>query len=1045
MVGADIAIRRGIMPIVSNKGQGTAATNSNYTVESEKIGDSATSMMESMLVATASSNAMMDVLKEQKTLITVAIAGVVLAYQGISSLLSSTEQKRKKFEDELQTGLTTFCVHEKKEFSQLSAPEKAVVGFFRRLDAPDYSKLRAFAGIKCVVHEDKSKHYYGLPLYKVPPIDLPNASPHLLDQAMISINAFFGSKSIHADEKIADEFRTDYWVVAPAKALIQGENYLNNRRAPRIILNALFNILWNLLHPVDCESGFSLSAVDSMQVCAQFSRFINEYMADRTEAGPHKIHSDNENDLVRMIQHIEMRAEQLSEGMDDENRRTFKLKDLPNIARQTLRELDKSLLRLLFRKTDPMTKTMNPDPLAATDIADYISVFNMLLGKDASFLKLFDTERKRIPRVFLENTFINTECTTVIDALIIFYHLTSEQRQQFIVSIRELPQATEQSKLLARELDLFANCYIKPLETTLATKFGHVGPKERSRLLARIATPLCTIVAADFRIRVDTRTSLKRIKETRAPSGVSPFLSGGEQIQLINDAAQEYAIDQAESSAPSISFEGYLNYRWLISPFLDLTPQAAKAIDSLPGKQYRMTQTTELLDYISELTLNYRTFLQYKSFQAFLKDCLQQIGEEYKQFATEAAQMEQQLSVDGRLDRTAKAVLLNMVTKLTVNLKVVKRVNDDLSHIVSSPDFTELRKQELEKTIKRIENKFMQLFGRPPVSFTNACQNILVSSESFTTRSIQCARAEELYARILQFFSETQKTLASHSPDLPSAPHFLSAGKPEKIPKYQKMIQHAITYINQLQADKIYTLDATSILNQLGMITEDGMQKRRFEDMDKSSFCKVILGGLNTFLQVRVNQENASPTTAPAVPSDQSPIRERSISFFPHSRRGYASKRRSSLIASPETTSAIGSHEEPNAVFNRLKRELIEKLQQYIAVKEQERPTNWVMRILHIFKNWFGLLSNYIRNRLLDTKIRVAQKVLHGLETMSEIGAPLTDNKLILSPNEMRTLSHGTLGRKTLYFRENAFWQASTEVDENGLHLESHAPVRRAR
>ncbi len=1047
-VGADIAIRRGIMPTVSNKGRGNQPPGTDYKAESEEIGKSAASMMESMLLANGSASSMIDAIKEHKTLIAVSIAGLVCAYHAISAHVNNTDQKRKIFEDELQAQITTFCVREQKEFSRLSAPEQAVIGFFRRLNA-FFPKLSHYTGVKCVQNADGTIRYFGLPLHMVRQLELPNASPHLLDQAINSIYLLFESKAVQTDKKIADDFRADFRVLAPFVSFIEGDNYLDDRRAPRLILNALFNILWNLIHPVDCETGFSLSAADSMQLCSQFSRFLNEYLADKTSGGPHQIHSDEGNDLVRMIQHIEMKTEVLNQGINDEHRRTFKLKELPNVARQTLRELVKSLLQLIYSRIDPVTKIAHPDPLAAKDVADYTSTLNNLLSKNETFLKLFDTERTLIPRTFLENTFINPNCITVIDALIIFSHLTPEQRVRFIERIKNLPQATEQSRLLARELNLFATHYITPLEKALGGKWDHLTPAERSRSLSRIFMPLLTLVVADFRIGVDTRTSSALIKQTRR-DGISPYLSGGEQVQLINDAAQEHAIRRRRDST-SKEDQGYTGYRWFLSPFLDLTDYAAKAIDSLAGKLHRMTQTTELLDYLSELTLNYRSFLQYRTFQVFLQDCLQRVGKEYSNFSLEATEMERQLSLDGHLDRTVKAVLLTMVAKLTDNLKAVKRVNDDLSRIVSADDFTELRKQELEKHIRRIENKFLQLFGKMPDKFTETCKNILVNTDIPQNQAAQQARAEALYSLILEFFNETQATLLGSKPNLPAPPNFLSAGKADKIDKYLKMIQHAIDYIKRLQAEKEYRLDSATIINQLSMITENGIQKRRLEDAVKSSFCKVIIAGLGMHLQKPASPGTGRATDATILPEQSSPMERRQVFFPHHSGGGGGPASRPSGLVLPE--SEIASDEEndepqahlSNAAFHRIKKELIVTLQRYIVGKQQERPTNWIAWVFHVFKTLFGLLSNFIRNRLLDTKIRVAQKVIHGLERLPATVDQRSHHKLILSLNEMRTLSHGTLGNKTLYFRESSFWQDFAEVDEEGLHLEVQRPAVSAR
>ncbi len=90
---------------------------------------------------------------------------------------------------------------------------------------------------------------------------------------------------------------------------------------------------------------------------------------------------------------------------------------------------------------------------------------------------------------------------------------------------------------------------------------------------------------------------------------------------------------------------------------------------------------------------------------------------------------------------------------------------------------------------------------------------------------------------------------------------------------------------------------------------------------------------------------------------------------------------------------------------------------------------NWLQQLLHAFKSILGQFSSFIRIRLLDSKIEVAQKVLGSLESIPtpDPGRTVTQ-KLHLSEEEMATLSHGSLGIHTFYFREHVFWKQFAEV-----------------
>ena len=255
-------------------------------------------------------------------------------------------------------------------------------------------------------------------------------------------------------------------------------------------------------------------------------------------------------------------------------------------------------------------------------------------------------------------------------------------------------------------MDEFSKHYIDPLEkinisiiekTSNTSLLNKVPKLTASRLL-----PLLTLAVADFRIGVDVNQA-EKINEL----GDGFFSSGKDQVQQINDAAQ------VNSSQPPKIELGEYSYHWLLSPYLSkLTPEAAASIDSLPCKQYKMTQITELLDNISELTQNYRSFLQFRSFQAFLMECLKYVNESYRQFSEETQLVEQFLSLDGLLDRTLKDVFVDMVDTLNDNISIFRQSLDDITHIVAAPDFTELRKHELIIQVNRIEQKFIKLFNK---------------------------------------------------------------------------------------------------------------------------------------------------------------------------------------------------------------------------------------------------------------------------------------------------------------------------------------------
>jgi hypothetical protein len=1023
--GTQRAIRFGVNQVLQESNR---TKSTSFAAESLQMVSKAQDHMQMFIKSNSTAASVTKLIDDNMSLIKATVQGVIIAYEAISSQLATLKEQRKNFEEELQLNMATFTIPGHLESMDLSTEQQAVAGFFEKMEK--FPLLFAYSGVKRIYHEGehRTQRYCALPLYAMNQLRHPIASPRTLDEARIAINLLFHSKAIQAMQKIADDFRTDSKVMAFFKSTFEGTNYLNTLRAPRIIITMLLNILWNIQHPIDCETGYGLTLSESIRLCAQFKNLLNLYLSDKTNAGPHTINTKI-NELRQMIFHIELRANKLHIGFIDEKLRRFNLKDLTNSAHRTLRELDTSLFQLIFHKKNHVTNMEYPDKLAAPDIADTISVMNELINKNPIFLSKFNEECKQIPERFLAQTYLNTSVKTIIDVLIVFCHLGTAQRRKLIAYIRKFPNAGEDDcSFLANELSKFNRHYITPIETMteklLKNKSDDARALKISKLTASRILPLFTLVAADYRIDVNEKKATIKLDPEE---GVQLYHSGKEQVQLINDAAQMHS-----ENPPNIDRDEFA-YHWSLSPYLALTNEAAQSIDNLPSKQYRMTQITELLDCISELTQNYKSFLQFKSFQAFLLECLQYVNDEYRLFAEEAQLVEQYLSLDGLLDRTLKDVLLTMIGKLSDNLLTFRQTIDDITHIVGSPDFTELRKHELTKQVKRIETKFTQLFGKNPVNFTNTYQHILSQVDMAPVRQERVEKTKKIYEFAKQFFVETQKALLATKPHLPKAPHFLSELKEDKLPKYLAMVNQSIKHMDALLTDGNFLLDAHELIAQLELINSDQQLRRTEDDIKRSTYCQVVICELKKrFTQPILNavQPPFVPLLDASILLQNEPV-TRVMSTLRASPSPLARNNQRPMLALTSNASIIRPEIDNNrntlpTTFDLLKYELKKILEDYIASKKQQRPNHWFYHVLQIFKNFFAQFSGFIKARLLETKIQVAQKVVNSLKNSPEGERPRSFTSVTLLPNELTTLSHGSLGRKTLFFRQHAFWQQLT-------------------
>ncbi len=1000
-----LAIRAGVIPMLYKSNSSNSADHLSESVMVQTAQEHL-----AMYAKTGAATEASNLISSNSAIIEAAVKGIVIAYKVISGQLATMRDQRKRFEEEFQVGMASFTIPGHLESKDLSEEEKVVAGFFNKLE--QHPLLFAYSGVKLVRNEDdpRTKRYCALPLYAMNQLKHPIASPRALDEARIAINLLFHSKAIQVMQNMADDFEMDSEFLDFFRSRYQGDNYLNARRAPRVILTVLFNILWSIQHPIDCETGFSLTVSESFKICEQFNTLLNQYLDDRVVPGPLQINSDK-NNLIRMIKHVELRCHSLQVGFLLEKLRQFNLKDLTNSAHRVLRGLDTSLFKFLFNKIDVKTKTQYPDKLAAADIVDTISVLNALLNKNPVFLLKFDLERRKIPNSFLAKTYINPQVKTVIDIFIVFCHLTRSQRKQLVVSLRQCPEAGEDGDFIAWELKKFSKHYIEPIEQINIELLNETSNslllKKLPKLTASRLIPLLTLAIADFRTAVDLNC-MDKIAEPED----SLFSSGKDQVQQINDAAQ------ANSLPPPQLKLGDYDYHWRLSPYLSkLTPTAALAVDSLPSKQYKMTQITELLDCISELTQNYRSFLQFKSFQAFLMECLQYVDDAYQQFAEETQLIEQYLSFDGLLDRTSKDVVMEMVHALLDNLSIFRQSLDEITHIVAAPDFTELRKHELTKQVDRIEKKFIQLFNKEPTNFIRTYQRILSQVDMAPIRAEKIEKTKKRYEFSKQYFIKIQQTLIEHRPNLPIDPHFLSQLKKSKLEKYLKLIGLSIQHIDNLVLADNFSLDTYEFFRQLELINGE-TSERKEEDVKQSSYCKVILRELkNQFSQHVVKQPVAVPVHSRAARVSRPSLTESALLPPFHT---------VDPAPSPSPIKTPSSQEETEEqkmvrMFDILKKELQKVLEDYIQEKIQERPRHWFYKILQVFKGILGQLLTCMKERLLETKIQVAQKVVDTLKKSPSGNANITHVDLTLTSSEMNTLSRGALGRRTLFFRDRVF------------------------
>ena len=628
----------------------------------------------------------------QSVAINAAIQGLELSYFAIKGQLDQLKDKRLSFDKERQAGIATFLIPTNKEENTLSKQERIIKSFIELINKN--ASFSSYFGIQTggtSTEITNAEFYSVLPFYRMSDgLVQPVASDRAIDKQRIAISLFFKSALPEAIADIDNTFQNEIKFFEFWKAAFKKENYLNDLRSQRFIMMCLANLLWNLQHPVDPETGFPLSIDKNIELCRSVGLFLNKLL-NSAEKSYIKDLTPSSNDLLCFVRKIEMHVKSLRSAFIEEQLYELNIDDLTNSAHHTLRVMDKSIFELIYSRTNPITKKVEPDAKAAEELVYTVSYMTQLLAYNTDLIKPFSVlanNAKATP-------FINSPPSTIIDVLIIFIHSTTPDKEKILEELGK--NDTDSGIEFTETLKEFDRKFIKPIKNVckkeLDTSLFNKKRKEVAALVARRLVPLITLVLEDYRIELDAQ--LKPLASTPTDKDGAKRNRAKDQVSAINKLAEQGG--------------GY--YVWELSPFIMLSSDTEEELDKLPKHQYRFTQITKLLDSISEIVKNYRTFLQLKSFQQFLINCLNKIKLEYNELEGHIDRVDICLTTDKAISRSMQAILGPMTKDITNGLDGFSAAFSTFEHTVSAPDFTEQQKMSLSSKIDSIHQQFLSLFG----------------------------------------------------------------------------------------------------------------------------------------------------------------------------------------------------------------------------------------------------------------------------------------------------------------------------------------------
>lgn len=621
--------------------------------------------------------------------IAVAMFGLTAGYLAVSKQITVLHEKRVSFEEECKEGIATFKLPTNLELRKYKKEEKIIKAFIKLTNKqPDFATYLGIHKSK-LANQENVDFYSVLPFYSMSAaMGQPPACTGPLDRQQRAISLFLKSEVPDSINSIEADFQKDIpffqWFLSIYR------NYLNKRRAPRFIMMTMANLLWNLMHPVNPKTGYPLDPRDCVVLCRRVEEYINNLLNPQTE--PVLQSMDNEgNQLINFLRKIELFTQTLREAYKQEQLEEFSLDYVSKNAHEALNILDTNVFKLVYRDN----KNKEPDGVAAERLANTFNVLSRILKTHPSLANYLRVFSEKIP----PGSMVNKAGFTVIDVLIICCHLTQSDKKQLLASLKESNRENE--KLFHDTLRDFYRTFVRPIKTITRKELGarwyDRKSKEVGELTARRLIPLFTLAIGNGDLDVDN------------PLSNAPALSEGDKVPIRTAKEQIHLINEAAKQDYENPNNGY--YTWAISPFIDtLDNKTAAGLDSLPAHQYRMTQITKLIDSVNELVNSYRMFLQHKSFQLFLRNCFENVKEEYAEFAERILEVRDYMDHADSMSRTLKDILSNMTTLLGDSLESFARATADFERLLNAPDFTEQQRRIAKEKVGSVHKQYWDLF-----------------------------------------------------------------------------------------------------------------------------------------------------------------------------------------------------------------------------------------------------------------------------------------------------------------------------------------------
>lgn len=672
----------------------------------------------------------------QTLLIEGLIAGVIVMVMGTGlygyNHSRYTEQVRKQFDQEIKEQKVTFILPDKKNLSPKQTFIKNVIHLLNTSIAVDSAgKQLSFADFSGLIKIDNQNSTLVIlistwALDKLLESSITDRRP--LQVMRRDIEAFLITQVTKELNQINQKYEDEYFITSFFKSM--RSSYLDDIRAARFLVICLANILSKARCPRD-KLDLPLSVKENIEFCRRLGILVNELLKSieaeippMTKNEPSLLENFNfyRARLISYLRDIEIEASALRDAYVKEYLNEFSLKDIVNSAYYLLETLNEQFLNLIYRQTistRDLYQTMgylrnifqkNPH------IMDCFATFNPALAAamDVNAPNRSGIYKKLDPKELC----INTPPLTVIDTLILFFHMTTDHREKFIKKLLQSKKSSE--KEFAETLRYCDKHYLQPITAMiriqLDAKYVAYDDVDLARYTAQRVLPIMTLA---FQSReeggIDTDYIVNEIAKT-------PHLqSGAQQIKAINRMA---LIQSKNPNNPS--YYPYID--------LDLAPTTKKALNDLRAHQVEFLEIYTLLGDIHNVLDSNRCMFQQKNVFEFIQKYLQILKSKTDDNLKILQSLMTDTLNDEEMTRHWKSRINQMIDSVEKRLEHLKIMLNDVKQQINLPNFVQCQREIFIAQIQVINRKYMELFGESAglenISFSDSHSHSMSSLSS---------------------------------------------------------------------------------------------------------------------------------------------------------------------------------------------------------------------------------------------------------------------------------------------------------------------------